>query len=77
MQEAKKRGLDIEAYLSTLTINIVMRCVGAIVRGTFIIVGLISIVGAILAGVVSYVAWLALPILVPTSFILGVVLLFK
>lgn len=77
LQEQHKRGLDIGNYLSSLTINIVMRCVGALVRSIFIILGLISICFTYVGGVIVFIVWLAFPLAVVFGIILGFVFMFR
>lgn len=77
LHEERKRGLDIESYMSTLVINVIMRIVGILVRSIFIITGLVSIIITILGGIIMFAAWLILPVTVICSFVFGFILLFR
>jgi hypothetical protein len=77
IQEQHKRGLDIEGYLSTVTVNLVMRCVGIFIRSIFIVLGLASIVLVGIGGLAVFAMWLVLPAAIIFAFILGFILLFK
>jgi hypothetical protein len=54
-----------------------MRGVGVLIRLILLFVGSCALVLVILAGLVSMVVWLALPVLVPILFIFGLGLLVK
>jgi hypothetical protein len=77
LQEIRPKGLDIEAYLSTALVNMVMRGVGFIIRLLFICLGLIAIVGTILIGCGVFIVWLALPFVIAFLITYGFILLFR
>ena len=77
LSEKRERGLDIEGFLGTLILNTVMRAVGAIVRSVFIVIGLGTIIAAIICGAFFFCAWLVLPALIVFSLAFGIILLFK
>jgi hypothetical protein len=70
--EEYKRTLDVGAIFSTLVTNIIMRFVGAIARGFVILIGIMSIMFVLVAGVVLFIAWLFLPFLIFSLVILGI-----
>jgi hypothetical protein len=61
LKKKRRKGFDLEAYLSTFTVNIIMRIVGALVRGVFIIVGLVAIAVEIVMSWFIFIVWLVLP----------------
>jgi hypothetical protein len=77
IQETRKRGLDIEGYLSTLLINLVMRCVGVFIRMIFIVIGLVCCAAVVLGGVVVFLVWLVLPLVIVLGLIMSFVLMFR
>lgn len=77
LREERKRGLDINDFLITLIINTVMRAVGAIVRLTFILIGLALIAVAFVSGILFFCAWLIFPAVIIFSIVFGFALLFK
>ena len=74
--ERYKRGLDLESFLSTFLINMLMRVVGAIVRTIFILIGLVSMAIVTILGVAFFLIWLLFPLVIFISFIFGVTLVF-
>jgi len=72
MRERKKQGFDLEDMFEVLTINILMRVVGAFVRLIFIAAGLaVQVVAFILGSLILATALLG-PIVIPALFIGGV-----
>lgn len=71
MGEGYSRGFDIQAFFGTLLLNMIMRIVGAIVRSSIILLGIISICIGILMAVALSLAWLFLPALLLFLFIAG------
>ncbi len=64
IQEEYKKGFDIEAYASSFLVNILMRCVGAFVRIIFIVVGTLSLLLLFGFGLILFVLWFLLPLVV-------------
>lgn len=62
----EKRGsvFDLEAFASYVVINILSRVIGAIVRTAIIVVGLIALLVTVGVGVVIYIVWVLLPIII-------------
>jgi hypothetical protein len=77
IQEEHVHGLDIGNYFSTTIINSVMRLVGIVIRSVFISIGCLAIVLTSVAGILFFVVWLALPLVIIVSFILGFIFLFR
>lgn len=72
MNDAYSGALTFEATIGTLIVNIIMRIVGAIVRGVFVILGLIAIAVVFLGGLLVFFSWLVLPVILFYTFITGV-----
>ncbi len=77
IHEEKKRGLDIEGWISTFLINLVMRCVGVFIRLIFIIIGFISMAFIAVGGVVVFLVWLVLPAAIVVGIIFSFILMFR
>jgi hypothetical protein len=75
LEEKQRTGFDIEAYLSKLIINWIVRIFGAVIRTIFIVIGLFFLALGFVATALIYVFWLALPFLVIFFFLAGVLLL--
>ena len=74
--EPYHRGFYLSEFLTTLAGNIISRVLGAIMRLVMIIFGTVVSVIALIASLAVFVAWLFLPVLLPGSFVLGIILLF-
>jgi hypothetical protein len=72
LSEEYRKGLDLSALASTLLVNLIMRLVGAAVRGVIIIFGLGALCFVAAAGLLLLVAWILLPFIVFAFFLLGV-----
>jgi len=77
MNEAYKRGLDPEALLSALLVNIIMRGVGFVSRISIIIIGVILLVIGGVLGLLLVIAWLFLPLLLVILFAVSISLILK
>jgi hypothetical protein len=77
IHEEHKRGLDISGWLSTFLINLVMRGVGVFIRMIFIILGLVSMILAALAGMIVFLVWLVLPLAIIIGIIFAFTLMFR
>lgn len=70
--ESYPTHFDLAATLSTLLINSLMRIVGFLFRSVMLIVG-VAVWGAVFSlGLLVFVLWLVLPVLVVFIFILGI-----
>ena len=63
MGEAYKKGLDPEAIISALIVNMIMRAVGFISRLAIISVGLLGLLFVLIGSALAIVAWLFLPLI--------------
>lgn len=77
LHEGVVHRFDLGEALSRFIINTVMRLVGVVVRLTFIGIGLGAITLAFLGGIIVFVAWLVLPLLIIFSLVFGLILLIR
>lgn len=73
-EERLRRG-GLKNLLSRVVVNTLMRCVGVLIRGVTIAVGLITLVLAFAASLISYVVWTVLPFILLFLFIAGLTLI--
>lgn len=70
------KGFDFKRYFEVFTFNIISRVLGAIFRSFFIILGLLTEILVVLIGLIVFLSWLSLPVLLIPGFILGFKILF-
>lgn len=75
-QEPYARGFDPKQYLETFAMNMISRTIGAVVRTSVIIIGIITEIIIFAAGIIIFLAWLILPGLLFLGFIYGFRILF-
>jgi hypothetical protein len=66
-------GLDIERFLETIVVNLLMRIVGFIARSVVLILGLISLVIVSISSVFVLFIWLLLPFILLFFFVSGLI----
>lgn len=71
LNEERKKGLDVGAIAAALTVNAIMRLVGAAARGFIIAMGVAALAFIFAAGAVLLVVWILLPFSVLTFIVLG------
>jgi len=69
--ESYGRGFDIKRYLGAFAGNMISRVLGAIIRTITIIIGLMVEVFILLGGLIVFLTWLFLPILLLFGLYLG------
>jgi len=69
------RGFNIGEYFSVLFSNLMSRFMGAIVRSVLILIGLIFEAFIIFFGIVIFLGWFILPILLISGALIGFLLL--
>ncbi len=77
MTEERKPGFQFEDLASFFIINLLSRLVGAILRTTIIVAGLVMLTLVIITGVITYIFWLFAPLIVVSSFVFGISMLFS
>jgi len=70
------RGFDIKRYIEVFFSNLISRILGAIVRIFLIIFGILFEVFILFAGLVVFLGWLILPLLLILGFYYGFSILF-
>lgn len=65
------RGFDFGRYIEAFFSNLIFRLIGAILRSVLIAVGLFFEVFVFLSGVIAFVVWLFLPLIMAGIFIYG------
>ncbi len=58
------QGLDIGDFISTKIVNTIMRLIGALMRGSLIVVGLFFVGLSVVFGLLFFVLWTLLPFVV-------------
>jgi len=71
------KSVDPFDYLSTFTVNLIMRCVGIFMRTVVIVVGMLATLLLILSYPIILLVWLILPFGVVVVFFIGFGLLFR
>lgn len=71
LTEKYRGGLDIEKFLESIVVNLLMRIIGFVMRTAVLVVGLIAILVTFVAGAVLIVVWLLLPIILLIMFTFG------
>lgn len=72
----EKQGFNFEALAAYVVVNMLSRLVGAIMRGSVILVGLIALCFTTLVGLIVMIFWFVAPIVVLALFIGGASLIF-
>ncbi len=75
MTEEKQKGFSFEAFAAYIIINLLSRLVGFLMRGTVLLLGLIVLAGAIMAGALTFLFWFAAPVVIVVLLGMGVSLL--
>ena len=73
--DVRTRKFDIKDFFSVFIVNSIMRVIGFFIRSFVIIVGLISIIVAIMIEITLFVAWLFLPVIIVALFAMGMKLM--
>jgi hypothetical protein len=69
--EGRGDKFSLEDLAGFLIINLISRCIGFIVRLTVISIGLLAITTTFIVGIITYVFWLAAPIVIITGVLGG------
>ena len=65
------RGFDIKIYFEALSLNIISRAMGAIMRTILILIGISTEIFIFFAGIIIFLIWLILPVLLLLGLCLG------
>lgn len=69
------RGFDPKAWLESLVMNLISRLIGAFVRGWVILLGLFFELAILVLGIVFFVGWLGMPLLVIIGVVYAVIMI--
>jgi len=70
------RAWNFEDFVGRIVINLISRIIGALLRGTLLVIGLISLLATTVLGGVIYALWFIAPVLIIVSITTGIVYLF-
>lgn len=73
--ESYGKGFDPKRYLSVFASNMISRILGAVVRTIVIAVGLVFEIAIFVAGLIIFLVWFCLPVIVVGGFFYGIGLL--
>lgn len=76
LHETYKGGLDFAELGTTIVINILMRIVGAVARLAIILFGLGILLSFFVLGILFFILWVLMPLIIVTLFTTGVRYLF-
>lgn len=65
------RHFDLEAWAGAVVVNLMSRLVGAMMRLIMISVGIITLSGVVVGGILFFALWIVAPFLVTALFLLG------
>lgn len=77
LREMPPKGFHPGDFIAAQTVTLIMRIVGILLRATLIICGMGSLIVVALAGMVLFIGWLLLPVLITALFIFGTMYLFS
>ena len=69
------RGFDLQRYFEAFTFNLISRLLGAIIRTFFIMIGFVFEILIFVVGLVIFLGWLFLPLLLLAGLSVGIRLL--
>ena len=73
--ERETRGFDLKDYLSTKLVNLIMSLVGAVMRLVLIAIGLVCTGVVVVGGLIFFVLWSILPLVVLSLISAGITLI--
>ena len=74
-QETHRSSDDIDDFLSSIVVNILMRMVGVVMRFFIILFGIVLLILTLILGLLAFVLWPLLPLVVVAMFVLSMFLL--
>lgn len=75
--ERETVGLDLKDYFSTKLVNLIMRVVGATMRTILIMIGLACTGAVVVAGLIFFVIWPLVPLLIVVFIVAGITLIVR
>ena len=70
------KGFDFKRYFEVFTFNMISRVIGAVLRSVLIVLGILTEIFVILAGLAVFLFWLALPLILILGIFYGFKILF-
>ena len=77
LKENYTGNLDVENFLTSIIVTTLMRIVGMFARGTIIVCGIISLIIFVLGGLVGFIIWIFLPVIISVIIITSLITLIK
>jgi hypothetical protein len=74
--ETRHKAWDFEDFAGRIIINLMSRLIGALLRGSVIICGLVSMLLTTLLGVTIFLLWFMAPVIIAAVITSGIVFLF-
>ena len=71
LRETPPRGFHPTDYVASMTVNMIMRIVGILMRFILLLAGFLGLVLVAVSGLLFFIAWIFLPVLVLALLILG------
>ncbi len=72
----KRKGFSFEDIAGTIIVNLLSRLIGAMIRISIVLAGLISLTFAVLLFGLTYLLWFFLPAMIMVILVYGLVLIF-
>jgi len=76
ISESYGRGFDIGRFASALTLNLLSRTLGFIIRSVVIVMGFLAEIFVLIIGALVFVSWFFLPPILVWIFYRGIILIF-
>ena len=77
LKENYSGGLDLENFATSIIITTLMRIVGMFARATIIIGGLVTLTLFTFGGLIGFIVWLFLPLIIPALIITSLISIIK
>lgn len=77
LKENYSGGLDLENFATSIIITTLMRIVGMFARATIIVGGLVILTLFIVGGLIGFVVWLFLPLIIPALIVTSLISIIK
>lgn len=77
LKEHYSGGLKISEFFEVITVNILMRLVGLVIRSFFITLGVLCFIGALILAIILFFVWLVIPLVLAFFFFSSIIALFN
>lgn len=75
MVEQRQKEWDLEDLAGVVIIGFLSRLIGFVIRSAIILVGMIALLVVVISGFVTYVFWVAAPVIIVALLVVGITLL--